>query len=168
VIPVPGVYMLRHKSGRVYVGSSRDVATRCKQHMALLQFGRHPVAAMQKDWDIDGAAAFEATLLEPIAPDGSKLDVAEQLWGKRLADVGAILYAKTGGRTDTRQSLTVPGLKKVRHLAALSQRELAQRSGVAASTIANAETGAEVYPSTVRRLAKALGCEARELMESES
>jgi transcriptional regulator with XRE-family HTH domain len=59
----------------------------------------------------------------------------------------------------------VPGLKRMRLKVPLSQRELAQRSGVAASTIANAETGAEVYPSTVRRLAKALGCEPRELME---
>lgn len=72
------------------------------------------------------------------------------------------------GQSDTIATsyvVTVPSLARVRMRVPLSQRELAKRSGVAAATIARAETGGEVHPSTVRRLAKALSCEARELME---
>jgi transcriptional regulator with XRE-family HTH domain len=49
--------------------------------------------------------------------------------------------------------------------AALSQRELAKLSGVAASTIARIESGEKAHPRTVRLLAKALEREPAELME---
>lgn len=58
----------------------------------------------------------------------------------------------------------VPGLKRLRLDAALSQRDLAIKSGLARSTISALERGAaEARPSTLRRLADALGCTPREL-----
>lgn len=59
----------------------------------------------------------------------------------------------------------VPGLKRWRERAVLSQRELSQRSGVAASTIARIEMGKDAHPRTVRRLAEALKCDPTELLE---
>lgn len=59
----------------------------------------------------------------------------------------------------------VPGLRRLRMRASLSLRELAARSGVAASTIARIESGKDAHPRTVRRLAEALNREPAELME---
>lgn len=59
----------------------------------------------------------------------------------------------------------VPGLKRLRIRAAISQRELAKDSGVAASTIARIERGEDAHLKTVRLLAKALGVQPAELME---
>lgn len=61
----------------------------------------------------------------------------------------------------------LPGLRRFRVNAALSQRELARLSGVAASTIARIELGAPAQPATTRRLAEALHCQPRELIEPE-
>ena len=58
----------------------------------------------------------------------------------------------------------LPALKRLRLEAALSQRDLAQRSGVAASTIARIESGEQAHPSTTRKLAKALNCDPVDLM----
>jgi transcriptional regulator with XRE-family HTH domain len=67
-----------------------------------------------------------------------------------------------------REVVTLPGLRRARLNAALSQRDLARRAGVAASTITRIETGAQAHPSTMRKLADALGCTPRDLMQPES
>ena len=56
-------------------------------------------------------------------------------------------------------------LKELREARALSLRELANEAGVGHNTIYRIEHGqGNVFPRTVRRLAKALGVEPRELM----
>ena len=57
-------------------------------------------------------------------------------------------------------------LKELRQARALSLRELANEAGVGHDTIYRIEYGqGNVLPRTVRRLAKALGVEPRELMK---
>ena len=58
-------------------------------------------------------------------------------------------------------------LKKLRRRAMLTQEQLAQKSGVGITTINRIETGTVEDPhfSTLRKLARALGVEARELVE---
>lgn len=63
--------------------------------------------------------------------------------------------------------VTLPGLRRLRLFAALSQRELARRAGVSPATIGRIEDGEQAHPSTVRKLADALGCQPRELIEPE-
>jgi len=59
-------------------------------------------------------------------------------------------------------------LKELRRERALSQRELAQLSGVSYDAIAKLERGRrEAQPRTVRRLAEALGVEPGELMKGD-
>lgn len=59
-------------------------------------------------------------------------------------------------------------LRAVRERVALTQAELAEKSGVSRTTIATAEEGKnEPYPRTVRKLAAALGVKPADLMEPE-
>ncbi len=56
------------------------------------------------------------------------------------------------------------GLKELREQRLLSQRELAAKSGVSQTTIVNIETGKiRPHPSTLRKLADALGVEPAQL-----
>lgn len=58
------------------------------------------------------------------------------------------------------------GLREARLRKLLSQRELARRAGVALATVTNIELGKiRPHPSTLRKLADALGVEPEELAE---
>jgi transcriptional regulator with XRE-family HTH domain len=59
--------------------------------------------------------------------------------------------------------MQISRLKEIRESHALSMRELARRSRVGTATIVRAEQGKPVYPTTIRRLAKALGVTPAEL-----
>ena len=62
--------------------------------------------------------------------------------------------------------INVEKLKELREARALPLRELANEAGVGHNTIYRIEHGQRnVLPRTVRRLAKALGVEPRELMK---
>ena len=61
------------------------------------------------------------------------------------------------------EDVRVPRLRDVRHRMALSQEELADKSGVARSTIIKLEAGRDAWPSTVRKLAAALGVKPADL-----
>jgi len=58
----------------------------------------------------------------------------------------------------------LPGLQRRRLEAALSQTELGDKATVSRATIARIERGEEARPSTLRRLADALGCTPVDLM----
>jgi transcriptional regulator with XRE-family HTH domain len=63
----------------------------------------------------------------------------------------------------------VPNLKRIRNEYPLTVRELAGMSGVSYDTITKVENGhREARPSTIRKLARALGVEPRELMKREN
>ena len=62
----------------------------------------------------------------------------------------------------------LPRLKSLRRRAGLTERELAARAGLTHSTVAFLETGKHAaLPSTVRKLADALGVPAAELAAHE-
>jgi DNA-binding XRE family transcriptional regulator len=59
-------------------------------------------------------------------------------------------------------------LREIRLEQALSQRALATKADVTQATIVKAEAGADVRPSTHRKLADALGVQPRELVGERS
>lgn len=69
--------------------------------------------------------------------------------------------------TIERAVVKVPGLRRQRMLAALTQADLADAAGVQRATISRLEHGEEAFPTTVRKLASALGCRPAELIEPE-
>lgn len=61
----------------------------------------------------------------------------------------------------------LPGLFRRRLEATLTQQQLADKAKLQRVTVTRLEKGGEALPSTVRKLADALGCTARELMTPE-
>jgi transcriptional regulator with XRE-family HTH domain len=59
-------------------------------------------------------------------------------------------------------------LKTLRRERVLTVAELAQQAGVSKNTISKAENGGSVYPSTVKKLAHALGVEPSDLVGKRS
>ena len=59
-------------------------------------------------------------------------------------------------------------MRRTRREQALSQRDLSRMTGVAHDSISQLETGRrDAQPKTIRKLAKALGVEPKELMDKE-
>jgi transcriptional regulator with XRE-family HTH domain len=59
-------------------------------------------------------------------------------------------------------------LKTLREERVLTVAELARQAGVSKNTISKAENGGSVYPSTVRKLAGALGVDPSDLIGKRS
>ncbi len=55
-------------------------------------------------------------------------------------------------------------LRRYREEQAMTQRQLSHKSGVTQATIVHAEKGGDARPTTVRKLADALGVEPRALI----
>jgi transcriptional regulator with XRE-family HTH domain len=60
--------------------------------------------------------------------------------------------------------IRLPGLRYQRDLALLTQEELASKAGIVRPQISRLENGATARPSTIRKLARALGCEPADLI----
>lgn len=58
-------------------------------------------------------------------------------------------------------------LRRLREEAALTQRQLSERSKITQATIVHAEKGGDVRPSTLKRLADALCVHPRDLIGAE-
>ena len=77
---VRGIYAIKNiVSGRVYVGSSNDIAYRFRKHRAQLNGGYHSSLRFQASWDKHGQDAFTFTILE-VVEQRSDLLVREQHW----------------------------------------------------------------------------------------
>jgi DNA-binding XRE family transcriptional regulator len=112
-------------------------------------------------------------VLECAPPDDTLLTIAEQRWIDRFTAAGTGVYntrlRARRGRQHTR-ALRVSGLRvaRLRFRKALTQQELADKAGITRATLSRLEAGAEnPYPSTVRKLAAALGVQPDALMEPE-
>lgn len=61
------VYAIRNTTtGRVYVGATRNVGTRWRQHISDLKAGRHCSAELQRDWVAYGAEKFTFQVLQIV------------------------------------------------------------------------------------------------------
>jgi len=85
--------------------------------------------------------------------------------GEDVGALGAAVLAVLAGAGLVVRQVQQAGARAAGHEEqALTQRELSERSDVTQATIVHAERGGETRPSTVRKLANALGVAPRELM----
>lgn len=82
-----GIYAIRHTaSGRIYIGSSKQIRTRLKEHLADLRKGAHRNCYLQATFDKYGSEAFHFFIVWRCDPD--ELLDAEQVFmdGYRVCD----------------------------------------------------------------------------------
>jgi hypothetical protein len=66
--PVSGICQIRDRyTGCVYIGKSRDIASRWLAHRSALDRGLHVNEDLQGDWEVYGERAFEFTVLEVVS-----------------------------------------------------------------------------------------------------
>lgn len=60
-----GIYKITNKeNGLIYIGSSKNINKRWKDHINQLSKSKHPNMYLQEDWDIYGKKSFEFSILE--------------------------------------------------------------------------------------------------------
>lgn len=91
-----GIYAIRNKkNNKKYIGVSRDVYKRKKEHFYKLGRGRHVNRLLQGDYDLYGVSAFEFTVLKKAPID--KLFDMEKEYIKRYNSFGGGYNLTTGG-----------------------------------------------------------------------
>lgn len=98
-----GVFQIKNaKSGRVLLGSSKNLHGPLNRHKFQLAGGLHPNALLQEEWNRDGADAFSFEVLEEVKvtddPDFSlddALAALEEAWVARLQPFGERGYSDT-------------------------------------------------------------------------
>jgi group I intron endonuclease len=81
---VSGIYAISHAdSGKMYIGSSVDIAGRLRGHTRLLNTGAHPNQHLQAAWTLYGAGAFTCSTLKEVS-NRDDLYKVEQIYLDKL------------------------------------------------------------------------------------
>lgn len=81
-----GVYVIEHgPTGKLYIGSSQDIAARLRGHLSLLNAGKHHSIYLQRTWNRCGRSAFAFHVLEYVPVE--LLLPQEQFWLDELKPV---------------------------------------------------------------------------------
>jgi group I intron endonuclease len=81
----PGVYSITHiKSGRRYIGSSKNIHLRWGDHRRALGHGKHICPHLQNAWNKYGPDAFVFDVLEVCLSEPTILVAREQVWMDRF------------------------------------------------------------------------------------
>jgi len=100
---VCGIYVIWNRNNKCYVGSSKDVGRRWKQHWDKLLRGSHENRNLQDDWIQLGAREFRFDLLEEVEP--GKLLEREEFFIRQLRSFAQGYNATPDGQGDPR----IPG-----------------------------------------------------------
>lgn len=80
----PGVYCISNtKNGKIYIGSSVDMAARWGVHRHQLRKGEHHSVKLQRAWNKYGEEVFKFCVLE-VVPEKNMLTSYEQAWMDKL------------------------------------------------------------------------------------
>ena len=80
-----GVYYILHiPSGRRYIGSSLDIATRWRRHKRSLEKGTHHAKELQTLWSEDGEDAFEFVIVARC-PRAKLVDVEQRFLDREIS-----------------------------------------------------------------------------------
>lgn len=123
-----GVYAIVNTvTGRMYIGSSRDVDQRFATHRSAVRRGEHRNRALREDVRAYGPHVFEPRILEEVEADDVTLTKAEQRWidatdeaslynGWKKSGRRRVAVARQLGRspdTETRNDLTCRRCRRV-------------------------------------------------------
>lgn len=117
---IPGIYAIRHiETGRLYIGSSKNIRIRIKTHFYDLRKNQHHCAYLQNAWNKYGDDAFEVEVLEQCELDRTVLLEREQHYldtlkpeFNHLPTAGSRLGSKASDETRAKQSASMKGKLK--------------------------------------------------------
>lgn len=89
-----GIYGIKNKiNNKIYIGSSKRIEYRFKQHKCLLRRNAHKNPLLQLDYNEFGEDNFELLILE-ISPDNIDLLNKEEIWKTKYQDIYNIMKFK--------------------------------------------------------------------------
>jgi group I intron endonuclease len=98
---IMGIYQIRNViSNKIYIGSSKDIYKRWKQHKTLLKSNRHHSPYLQNAWNKDGDKNFEFTILQVVDDENQLLDIEQEWLDKTKCynqEIGYNINTKTKG-----------------------------------------------------------------------
>jgi hypothetical protein len=91
-----GIFQIKNtQNGKILLGSSTNLHGPLNKHRFMLSIGKHDNAALQSDWQHDGAAAFTFEILEIVKPSDDpafnledELTLLERIWIEKLQPMG--------------------------------------------------------------------------------
>jgi biotin operon repressor len=97
-----GIFQVKNTvSGKILLGSSKNLHGPLNKHRFLLSIGRHWIKTMQEDWDRLGPDAFVFEVLEVLKQKDDpafnledELSLLEQIWTERVQPFGEHGYNK--------------------------------------------------------------------------
>jgi len=70
LLPICGIYKITSvETGRVYIGQSKDVLGRWKEHILLLTKGKHHNKLLSEDYSKYGLSSFRAELIQTCSSE---------------------------------------------------------------------------------------------------
>lgn len=95
-----GLFVVRNTtSGKLFVGSSRDLPGMLNRQRFQLESGGHADRELQRDWNELGPDAFTIEVLDELEPSedptrdiGDDLQALLELWLDKFAEAGQELY----------------------------------------------------------------------------
>ena len=140
-----GVYAIRHKdSGRVYVGSAKDIHARWAGHVRDLERGRHGNSYLQNAWSRHGSDAFEFVIIETCDADERIVREQAHIDFYRAAD------RSCGFNISQMAGLTIPSKEGCERIAA-SKLGL-PRSPETRAKLSKAQRGKTLSPETCAKI----------------
>lgn len=105
-------------------------------------------------------------ILDSVSIPADPSIALEKTWIERLRDEGQPLINNHDRTRSMSMSVRIDmdKLKELRRRRVMTIEQLAAKAGVSKNTISKAERGGSVYPSSIHKIATALGVEPSELM----
>lgn len=87
LVKVPGVYVITHdETGKVYIGSTKDLARRLSSHESVLKHNRHTNGSLQRAFNEDSVISFDYRVTKSI----EEAVMTEQCLVIELKDTGLL------------------------------------------------------------------------------
>lgn len=105
-----GIYLIVAPNGRVYIGSSKNLIKRQKQHFYKLRNNKHHCQALQNAWNKYGELIKFVVIqycqeIELIENEQNWINISDKIWGKRLFN-GSMIAGRIEMNEETRKKMS--------------------------------------------------------------
>jgi group I intron endonuclease len=146
---VSGVYKIVNLvTGRVYVGSSKNVESRWFSHKYSLKHGKHYNSYLQNSYNKHGKGAFKFSIIEKCEKE--ELEIREQYWYEYYKENGKVYNIRNDVRTCRGVKRSEEFKKKISET--LKGKKVSKETKI---KISNTEKGKKLSEETKRKISLA-------------